>query len=202
MTKVKICGLTNVENAKSMANYSIDAIGLVFYEKSPRFVDIKTAQQIIEVLPPFINRIGLFVNAEKSFIDKVIKNVAIDTLQFHGDETPQECEKYQLPFIKAIRVDEQTDLKKQASDYKNASGLLLDAKHKTLYGGSGESFDWNLAKKEINLPIILAGGLTVNNVAQAIEQVQPFGVDVSSAVEKSKGFKDIEKIKLFMEKIK
>lgn len=202
MTKVKICGLTNVENAKSMANYSIDAIGLVFYEKSPRFVDIKTAQQIIEVLPPFINRIGLFVNAEKSFIDKVIKNVAIDTLQFHGDETPQECEKYHLPFIKAIRVDEQTDLKKIAQKYKNASGLLLDAKHKTLYGGSGEVFDWDLAKVTINLPIILAGGLTVNNVAQAIEQVQPFGVDVSSAVEKSKGFKDIEKIKLFMEKIK
>ena len=202
MTKVKVCGLTNVENAKAMGNYGIDAIGLVFYEKSPRFVDIKTAQQIINVLPPFINRVGLFVNASQKTIESVIKNVAIDTLQFHGDESPEDCEKYQLPFIKAIRVDEKTDLKKLANDYKNASGLLLDAKHKTLYGGSGVSFDWNLAKKEINLPIILAGGLSIDNVKNAIAQVQPYAVDVSSGVEKTQGIKDIEKIRMFMEQVK
>lgn len=205
MTKVKVCGITNVENAKAMGNCGIDAIGLVFYEKSPRFVELKTAQQIINVLPPFINRVGLFVNAKKEFIDEVLENIAIDTLQFHGDETPEDCEKYQLPFIKAIRVDEQTDFKKQANDYKNASGLLLDAKHKTLYGGSGESFDWHLAtlaKMEINLPIILAGGLTIDNVKTAMAQVQPYAVDVSSGVEITKGIKDIEKIKSFMEQIK
>jgi phosphoribosylanthranilate isomerase len=201
MTKVKICGITNIDNARDIGNLGVDAIGLVFYDKSPRAVDIKTAQKIISVLPPFINRVGLFVNAKKTFIDEVLKNVAIDTLQFHGDETPQECEYYDLPFMKAIRVDAQTDLNKVSNDYKNASGLLLDAKHKSLYGGSGKTFDWDLAKVKINLPIILAGGLTIDNVKDAISQVKPFGVDVSSAVEKTKGFKDIVKVKAFMEEV-
>jgi phosphoribosylanthranilate isomerase len=201
MTKVKICGITNIDNARDIGNLGIDAIGLVFYDKSPRAIDIKTAQAIISVLPPFVNRVGLFVNAKKTFIEEVLKNVAIDTLQFHGDETPQQCECYDLPFMKAIRVDVQTDLNKVSNDYKNANGLLLDAKHESLYGGSGKTFDWALAKVKINLPIILAGGLTIENVKNAISQVQPFGVDVSSAVEKTKGFKDIVKVKAFMEEV-
>ncbi|SFV68233.1 Phosphoribosylanthranilate isomerase [hydrothermal vent metagenome] len=200
--RLKVCGLTNAENAREVAMLGVDAIGLVFYEKSPRNVSITTAQEIIKNLPPFINKVGLFVNAKQSFIDKVINNVAIDTLQFHGDETPKECEKYALPFIKAVRVDETINLYQISKNFNKACGLLLDAKHDTLYGGSGQSFDWSLIKEKIEIPIILAGGLNENNVKQAIAKVKPYGVDVSSGVEQSKGIKDIQQVKNFMEQIR
>ena len=197
--KIKICGFTQAQNARDASLLGIDAIGLVFYDKSPRYVEIQRALEIVQALPPFINRVGLFVNADSYFIDEVLCEVPLDTLQFHGDETPQECQQYGLPFMKALRVNEQTNIPKLAQDYHQANGLLLDAYNSTTYGGTGESFDWSLAKVELDLPIILAGGLNPETVGKAIQQVSPYAVDVSSGVESSKGIKDIQKIQQFIQ---
>jgi len=197
--KIKICGFTQAQNARDASLLGIDAIGLVFYDKSPRYVEIERALEIVQALPPFINRVGLFVNADSYFIDEVLCEVPLDTLQFHGDETPQECQQYGLPFMKALRVNEQTNIPKLAQDYHQANGLLLDAYNSTTYGGTGESFDWSLAKVELDLPIILAGGLNPETVGKAIQQVSPYAVDVSSGVESSKGIKDIQKIQQFIQ---
>lgn len=196
--KIKICGFTQAQNARDAALLGIDAIGLVFYQKSPRYVDMSQALEIVQALPPFINRVGLFVNADSEFIDEVLCEVAIDTLQFHGDETPQECAQYAMPFIKALRVNEKTDIIQQAEAYQQASGLLLDAYNPNTYGGTGENFDWELANVNIDLPIILAGGLNPETAKQAVNQVNPYALDVSSGVEKEKGIKDIVKIKQFI----
>ena len=197
--KIKICGFTNAQNANQAAMLGIDAIGLVFYNQSPRSVDVETANQIINILPPFVNRVGLFVNADSSFIDEVLCEVPLDTLQFHGDESVAECSQYAMPFIKALRVNQDTNIIKMADEYHQASSLLLDAFNKDTYGGTGESFDWSLAKVDIDLPIILAGGLNPNTVADAVSQVNPYAVDVSSGVESAKGIKDIDKIKEFIQ---
>lgn len=200
--KIKICGFTQAQNAHDASLLGIDAVGLVFYDKSPRYVEIERALEIVQALPPFINRVGLFVNADSYFIDEVLCEVPLDTLQFHGDETPQECQQYGLPFMKALRVNEQTNIPKLAQDYYQANGLLLDAYNSTTYGGTGESFDWSLAKVELDLPIILAGGLNPETVGKAIQQVNPYAVDVSSGVESSKGIKDIQKIQQFIQQAK
>lgn len=198
MTKVKICGFTEPNNARDAALAGVDAIGLVFYDKSPRNVDIHSAQKIIEALPPFINRVGLFVNANPSFIDEILCEVPLDTLQFHGDESVLDCAQYQIPFIKSLRVKPDTNVKEIAENFSSASALLLDSFSPSSYGGTGESFDWSLACVKISLPIILAGGLTVDNVADAIKQVNPYAVDASSGVESAPGVKDIDKIEAFI----
>lgn len=198
MTKVKICGFTEANNARDAALAGVDAIGLVFYDKSPRNVDIHSAQKIIEALPPFINRVGLFVNANPSFIDEILCEVPLDTLQFHGDESVLDCAQYQMPFIKSLRVKPDTNVKEIAENFSSASALLLDSFSPSSYGGTGESFDWSLACVKISLPIILAGGLTVDNVADAIKQVNPYAVDASSGVESAPGVKDIDKIEAFI----
>lgn len=199
--KIKICGITQVDIARAFADLPIDAIGLVFYEKSPRFVDIKLASRIIAVLPPFINRVGLFVNAKPKFIHQIINAVPLDTLQFHGDETPSQCSQYPLPFLRALRIQSGTNLSQLAQNYHQASGLVLDTHCKKKFGGTGTSFDWSLAQANLPLPIILAGGLTPANVTQAITQVKPYGVDVSSGVEMQKGIKDLDKIKQFVSNV-
>jgi len=202
MTKIKICGFTDADVARATALSGADAIGLVFYDPSPRNVSIEVAREIVAALPPLVNRIGLFVNASPSQIDEVLCEVPLDTLQFHGDETPLDCEQYHMPFIKAIRVTDQTNLTQVATDFSQASSLLLDAYNPNAFGGTGESFDWSLAKVEIDLPIILAGGLTSENVTDAIAQVSPYAVDVSSGVESAKGVKDIDKIRDFISKVR
>ena len=201
MTKVKICGFTNAENAQQAALTGIDAIGLNFYAKSPRHVNIDSAREIVAALPPFVNKVGLFVNANPSLIDEVLCEVALDTLQFHGDESPSDCAQYEMPFIKAIRVSPEVDLIKTANEYYQAGALLLDTYQSDFYGGSGKSFDWSLAKIELDLPIILAGGLTPDNVSAAIDIAQPYAVDVSSGVESAKGLKDIDKIRAFISSV-
>ena len=202
MTKVKICGFTNAENARQAALAGVDAVGLVFYDKSPRHVTIEAAREIVVALPPFVNRVGLFVNANPSLIDEVLCEVALDTLQFHGDETVNECMQYDMPFIKSIGVSSKTDLKKISNDFSKASALLLDSYSSNNYGGTGKPFDWSLACVEIDLPVILAGGLNPDNVAEAINQVKPFAVDASSGVESAKGVKDIDKIKSFISSVR
>jgi phosphoribosylanthranilate isomerase len=198
MPKIKICGFTQADNAREASLLGIDAVGLVFYDKSPRHVEVETALEIVNALPPFINRVGLFVNADSSFIDEVLCEVPLDTLQFHGDETPIECSQYAMPFIKALRVHQDTNLIKMADDYHLSCGLLLDAFNKNTYGGTGEAFDWRLAKVALDLPVILAGGLNSDTVAEAVQQINPYALDVSSGVESAKGVKDIDKIKQFI----
>lgn len=196
--KIKVCGFTQAQNARDASLLGIDAIGLVFYEKSPRYVDVERALEIVQALPPFVNRVGLFVNADSYFIDEVLCEVPLDTLQFHGEESPEACSQYAMPYIKALRVNEQTNITQFARDYQQASGLLLDAYHPTTYGGTGSSFDWSLAQVDIDTPVILAGGLNPDSAAQAVEQVNPYALDVSSGVESKKGVKDLEKIKQFI----
>jgi phosphoribosylanthranilate isomerase len=199
--RVKICGITRVEDALCAVEQGADAIGLVFYDQSPRNVSINQAIEIANHIPAFVSVVGLFVNAEPSFINEVITNAKIDLLQFHGDETPEECASYSLPFIKAIRVKSDTNLVQYAKEYSAAKGLLLDAYAEGVAGGTGHVFDWNLIPKQLAKPIILAGGLKADNVAQAIQQVMPYAVDVSGGVEASKGIKDAAKIAAFMRQV-
>jgi phosphoribosylanthranilate isomerase len=199
--RVKICGITRVEDALTAVKNGADAIGLVFYAASPRNVTISQAQEIANKIPAFVSVVGLFVNAEASFINEVISQVKIDLLQFHGDETPEECAQYALPYIKAIRVKIDTNLVQCSKDFSTAKALLLDTYTEGVVGGTGHVFDWNLIPKQLAKPVILAGGLSTGNVAQAIQQVSPFAVDVSGGVEISKGIKDAAKIAAFMQQV-
>ena len=175
---------------------------MVFFNESPRAVSIEQANEIIQELPPFINKVGLFVNANSNFVDQVLNSVNIDTIQFHGDESSSDCSQFQMPFIKAIRMREGTNLLKQAEEFSSAAGLLLDSFEEDSYGGTGKSFDWNLIRDNIDLPIILAGGLNKDNVISAIEKTQPYAIDISSGVEVEKGIKDIGKTKEIIEIVK
>ena len=201
IVRVKICGITRIEDALSAINEGADAIGLVFYDKSPRNVSIKQAMQIANQIPAFVSVVGLFVNADASFINDVISKVKLDLLQFHGDETPEECASYSLPYIKAVRVKTDTNLVQYAYEFSLAKALLLDAYAEGVAGGTGNVFDWNLIPKQLPKPVILAGGLTAGNVAQAIAQMSPYAVDVSGGVEASKGIKDPVKIAAFMQQV-
>ncbi|ATV19043.1 phosphoribosylanthranilate isomerase [Pseudomonas avellanae] len=194
----KICGITRIEDALAAAEAGADAIGLVFYPKSPRAVTVLQARAIIAALPPFITTVGLFVNASRCELNETLDAVALDMLQFHGDETPEECDGYHRPYIKALRVKAGDDIAQVCRTYRNARGVLLDTYVEGVPGGTGETFDWALIPDDLDKPVILAGGLTSANVAQAIAQVRPYAVDVSGGVEKSKGIKDREKILAFM----
>lgn len=200
-TRVKICGITRIEDALAVVEQGADAIGLVFYAPSPRNVSIAQAAEIASKIPAFVSVVGLFVNAEAHFIQEVISKVKLDLLQFHGDESPTECARYGLPFIKAIRVQASTNLVQYAQAFTGAKALLLDAYTEGTAGGTGHVFDWNLIPKQLNMPVILAGGLTADNVANAITQVHPYAVDVSGGVEQSKGIKAVAKIAAFMQQV-
>ncbi|MCQ2989416.1 phosphoribosylanthranilate isomerase [Pseudomonas tremae] len=194
----KICGITRIEDALAAVEAGADAIGLVFYPKSPRAVTVLQARAIIAALPPFVTTVGLFVNASRCELNETLDAVALDMLQFHGDETPEECDGYHRPYIKALRVKAGDDIASACRAYRNARGVLLDTYVEGVPGGTGETFDWALIPDDLDKPVILAGGLTSANVAQAIAQVRPYAVDVSGGVEKSKGIKDREKILAFM----
>jgi len=194
----KICGITRIEDALAAVEAGADAIGFVFYPKSPRAVSAEQAQAIIAALPPFITTVGLFVNAERAELKALLDVVPLDLIQFHGDETPEQCEGYQRPFIKALRVQAGDDIAASCAAYDKASGILLDTFVAGVPGGTGETFDWALIPDGLSKPIILAGGLSSANVSQAIAQVRPYAVDVSGGVEKRKGIKDHDKIRAFM----
>lgn len=194
----KICGITRIEDALAAVEAGADALGFVFYSRSPRAVTVQQARAIIAALPPFISTVGLFVNASRGELNETLEAVPLDLLQFHGDETPEQCDGYHRSFIKALRVQAGDDIAAACRDYRQASGILLDAYVAGVPGGTGETFDWTLIPQNLEKPIILAGGLTPENVAQAIAQVRPYAVDVSGGVEKAKGIKDHEKIRAFM----
>lgn len=187
-----------MQDLRAACDAGADALGFVFYEKSPRHVTIEAAAELVRALPPFMQSVGLFVDAEPAFIDSVLRVVPLDLLQFHGDETPAECARYGRPFIKAVRVNRDTDLLKCAADFEVARGLLLDAFVPGVPGGTGERFDWGLIPPDLPQPVILSGGLTPDNVAEAVQRVRPWAVDVSSGVEISKGIKDAHKIAQFI----
>ena len=199
VVRSKICGITRVEDALAAAHAGADAIGLVFYSKSPRAVSVQQAREIIAALPPFVTTVGLFVNASRCEINEILDAVALDALQFHGDETPAQCEGFHRPWFKALRVGGDEDVAGQVARYVNASGILLDTFVAGVPGGTGERFDWSLIPPGLTKPLILAGGLTAENVQQAIAEVRPYAVDVSGGVEASKGIKDAAKVQAFVE---
>lgn len=194
----KICGITRVEDALAAAEAGADAIGLVFYAKSPRAVNVQQAREIIAALPPFVTTVGLFVNASRCELNEILEAVPLDLLQFHGDETPADCEGYNRPWIKALRVRPGDDLEAACKLYARASGILLDTYVAGVPGGTGEAFDWALVPEHLSKPIILAGGLSPANVGAAIAQVRPWAVDVSGGVEQAKGIKEPARIQAFL----
>jgi len=197
-TRVKICGITRIEDGLAAAHAGADAIGLVFDAHSPRYVTPEQAGAIARVLPPFITVTGLFVDADPALIRESLNRVPLDLLQFHGAETPEQCRLYNRPYLKAIPMRPDADVRAAERRYADCAGLLLDAHHPEVAGGSGERFDWELVPHDLSKPLILAGGLTPENVAEAICTVRPYAVDVSSGVEATKGIKDANKIAAFI----
>jgi len=200
-TRVKICGITSVEDALAAVAAGADALGFVFYAASPRVVRPEQVAAIVRELPPFISTVGLFVNEQRTVIEQTVSACGLDLIQLHGDETPQDCLFPGRRVIKALRVRDHQSLAR-AAGYE-VSGLLLDAWSDQVYGGSGESFNWQLLQDfAAQHPVILAGGLNPQNVAEAIRQVQPFAVDVSSGVESAPGKKDQLKMAEFIRQVR
>jgi phosphoribosylanthranilate isomerase len=197
-TRVKICGITRIEDGLAAAAAGADAIGLVFYPPSPRCVSLEQAAAISAVLPPFVTVTALFVNAEVAFVKRVLSGVSIDLLQFHGQESPEYCVAFQRPYIKALSMKAGVDLALERQRFASARGLLLDTYRPGVPGGTGESFDWQRVPANMASDIILAGGLSADNVAEAIAVVSPYGVDVSGGLEAEKGIKDSGKMTRFM----
>lgn len=201
-TRVKICGITRADDALAAAAMGVDAIGLVFYEQSPRHLEIGQAAAICNKLPAFVTTVALFVDADESKVSEVLAGVPIDLIQFHGSENPAYCERFGRPYIKALGMGsaDQDLLPRQSQAYHKARGLLLDSHAPGAAGGTGETFDWN-SIPALDKPVILAGGLTVSNVARAIRQVRPWAVDVSSGVESDKGIKSVDLMSAFMQEV-
>ncbi|MGO3343781.1 MAG: phosphoribosylanthranilate isomerase [Marinomonas sp.] len=196
--RVKICGITNLEDALTACHYGADALGFVFYKNSPRYIDPVMANEIVARLPPFVVPIALFVDAKNDEVTQVISRNARWMIQFHGNESETECLSYNRPYIKALRVKEGDDLLVATASYLSATAILLDAYKAGVPGGTGEIFNWSLIPNALPLPVILAGGLTPDNVAGAVEQVAPYAVDVSGGVEASKGRKNTIKVQQFI----
>ncbi len=184
------------------AEFGVDALGFNFYKSSPRYIDPAEASKIIARLPPFVTTVGLFVNAEEEAVKEALMASGIHLIQFHGDETDEFCMNFGRPYIKALRVSPVLDVAKEMSRYRYASGILLDAFVPGEFGGTPQSFNWDLVPGETNQAVILAGGLTPENVETAIRKTLPYGVDVSGGVESSKGKKDPSKMKLFLETVR
>ncbi|MGZ8186557.1 MAG: phosphoribosylanthranilate isomerase [Methylobacter sp.] len=200
-TRVKICGFTRVEDAVCAAHSGVDAIGLVFYPPSPRNVDIDQAIKIVNALPAFTTVVALFVDEQESRVREVLELVAIDCLQFHGDEPAEACRIYGKRYIKALRMQPGIDINSVVKQYHDAAALLLDAYHPASKGGTGSRFDWDLIPGQCDLPIVLAGGLAIDNARQAVQKVRPYALDVSSGVEIEKGIKDASKMAAFLNEV-
>lgn len=200
-TRIKICGITRTEDARFCASIGIDAIGLVFYPPSPRYIEPDRAREIIQGLPPFVTVVGLFMNAEADEVSAVIQSARIDLLQFHGQEPPGYCSQFGRPYIKAVAMggNDPVELDVVAGMYHEASGLLLDSHNESEPGGSGKTFDWDRIREFTARPVILAGGLNPENVQSAVMRVHPYAVDCSSGVESAPGIKDHDRIRQFME---
>ena len=202
MTKIKICGITNADDALAATGYGADALGFIFYKESPRHIATEEAGEICRKVPPFVKRVGVFVNEDKDVINKILGEVELDILQFSGDESPDYCRQFSRPYIKAIRVKDQETL--DEIDKFETSYLLFDSYNEGLYGGTGKTFDWDLIRNQHfgNKYVILSGGLNPENIVDAVLEIKPYAVDVASGVEKHPGKKDHNKIKKFIEAVR
>ena len=200
-TRIKICGITRPDDARAAAEAGADAVGLVFYPPSPRFLSVERAVEIRDALPPFVQTVALFVNADAAQVSQVLGRVKPALLQFHGEETPEFCEQFGVPFAKACRIRPGSDPLGYLQRYPRATAWLVDS-FVPEYGGVGEAFDWSLAPRERSRPLVLSGGLHAGNVAAAIRAVRPWGVDVSTGVESSKGIKDPAKMAAFVAEVR
>lgn len=200
-TRIKICGLTREVDVEAAVASGADALGFVFYERSPRHITIERAAELVRQLPPFVTPVGLFVNAEATVLEAAVRAMPTLTLQFHGDETPDFCRAAGRPYLRAARMSPEFDLLDFAAQYADAQAVLLDA-HVEGYGGGGKVFDWSLIPRNVPLPLVLSGGLHAGNVIEGIQQVRPSAVDVSSGVEASRGIKDAEAIRRFCDAVR
>ena len=201
-TAVKICGITRGKDALSAAKLGANALGLMFYAASPRAIGIEQAQAICRATPPFVTLVGVFVNPQRALVESVARALPLNLLQFHGEEPPEFCAGFGVPYIKALRVRGGVDLLEYALAYSEARGLLLDAFVPGRHGGSGQAFDWSLIPQDLPLPVILSGGLTAENVGEAIRRIRPWAVDVSSGVEAAPGLKDAQKMAAFVKGVR
>lgn len=197
-TRIKVCGFKCVDDALAAVEAGVDAIGLVFYPPSPRHVTPERAAEIVRALPPFVTSVALFVDAERDTVCATRDAVGFDLAQYHGDETPEACAAAGIPFIKALRVRPGLDLLHCSNAFREARGLLLDAFQPGVPGGTGHRFDWALVPDGLSLPLILSGGLTADNVGEAVRRVRPYAVDVSSGVEREKGIKCADLVRAFV----
>lgn len=200
-TRIKICGITHPDDALMALEAGAHALGLVFYPPSPRAVTLAQAKSVAEATGPFATLVGLFVNAADHDIEQVLDQAPLQLLQFHGDERAEQCERFGLPYIKAIRMRDDLDLPAVMAEHPKASGFLLDAYRKGVPGGTGERFDWRRVPRDAGRPIVLAGGLTPDNIATAVATTQPYAVDVSGGVERAPGRKDANKVNQFIQNI-
>lgn len=197
-TRIKICGITRPEDARAATASGVDAIGLVFFANSPRTVTVDQALQIAAVVPPLVDIVALFVDEPAASIERILAVVPINLIQFHGAESADFCQQFARPWIKSVRVRAGFDLVQACRDYRSARGILLDSWQEGVLGGTGKTFDWQLAQGDLPLPVILAGGLHAGNVGDAIRTLRPAAVDLSSGVERAPGLKDPEKIRKFI----
>lgn len=200
--RIKICGITRVEDALAAVESGVDALGFVFYPPSPRYLTPQAARRIIDCLPPFVSTVGLFVDADGRTMRAQVEESGVDLVQFHGNETPVECAASPRPWIKAVQARPGLDFARIALQYANARALLVDAWHPELPGGTGVSFDWSLLTGPRDFRLVLAGGLDAGNVGAALQQLEPYAVDVSGGVESSKGIKNIAKIREFVAEVR
>ncbi|HPT51346.1 MAG TPA: phosphoribosylanthranilate isomerase [Accumulibacter sp.] len=201
VTRIKICGLTRIEDVHAAVGAGADALGLVFYPPSPRYVDLPAAARLARAAPPFVSVVGLFVNAEPTVVRDTLAALPIHLLQFHGDEDDAYCRQFDRPYLKAARVRPGMDLVQYAAAFPSAQAILLDA-FVDGYGGAGKVFDWSLVPPSLGKPLILSGGLDATNVGEAVRRLKPAAVDVSSGVEASKGIKDAGKMRAFVDAVR
>lgn len=199
--RAKICGITNLDDALQAIEAGADALGFVFYAPSPRYISIERAVQICEKLPPFVSRVGLFVDASREQIEQACDSLALDLLQFHGDESETDCLGFSRSYIKAIRVQTGSDFQQAETAFPSAKAILVDAYKPGVPGGTGERFDWSLLPANRSKPLILAGGLNEKNIYQAIQSVRPYAVDVSGGVEQTKGKKNHQLVSQFLNEV-
>jgi phosphoribosylanthranilate isomerase len=200
-TRIKICGIREPEHARIAAEAGADAIGLVFWPKSPRYITPQAAAKVVAALPPFVMSVGLFVDPSEAEVRAVLKAVPLDLLQFHGDESPEFCEQFGRPYVHVVRMEAGTDLVEYAQRFSRARALILDAHVPGQPGGTGKTFEWADIPRGLPIPLILSGGLTAANVGRAVREVRPWAVDVSSGVEASRGVKDPRKIVEFIRSV-
>ena len=200
-TRVKICGIRSLPDAKAALEAGADALGFVFYEKSPRAVSVEQAAEIVRKLPAFVSTVGLFVNADEEQLRAVLAQCPLDLVQFHGDESPAFCESFGYPYIRALRMKDGVDVAREVGKYPGARAILLDSYIPGVPGGTGESFDWQRIPGERDFPLLLAGGLTSDNVAEGIASCRPWAVDVSGGVEASPGVKSAVRIRQFIQAV-